>query len=192
MAAVWHPRLVPVVDAGRVDVVRWTVHGRRELYQSPWVSLHLVDVEVPGGRRYEHHAISGPDAAGVIVTDPSRGTLMIRRHRFLSDEWGWEVPGGMIEAGESPEDAARRECVEESGWEPSTLRLLSKFAPIAGQSDQTFWVFAAGGALRLGEPEPDETERVEWLDDATLRRLVERHEILDALSLIAVLRHLAG
>jgi 8-oxo-dGTP pyrophosphatase MutT (NUDIX family) len=167
------------------------VHGREELYASPWVSLHLVDVEVPGGPRYQHHAISGPDAAGVIVTDPARGTLLIRRHRFLHDAWVWEVPGGMVDPGESPEAAAQRECAEESGWEPGPLRLRHRFAPIAGQSTQSFRVYAADRATRVGEPEPTETERVGWFDDDGLRRLVERNEVLDALSLIAVLGHLA-
>lgn len=172
--------------------MRWTVHGRTELYRSPWVSLHLVDVEVPGGRRYEHHAISGPDAAGVIVTDPQRGTLMIWRHRMLGDRWGWEIPGGMVDDGETPEQAAHRECIEETGWRPGPLRLLQHFSPIAGQSTQTFWVYAADTAAQVGAPHPEETERVEWVADEQLRELVRTNQVLDGLSVIAVLHHLAG
>lgn len=166
------------------------MHGRRELYTSPWVSLSLADVEVPNGRRYEHHVIDGPDAAGVLVADPARGVLLIWRHRFLSDEWAWEIPGGMIDVGETPEDAAHRECVEESGWAPHRLELLHRFSPIAGQSSQTFWLFGASGATRVGEPDSDETERVEWCDDDAVARIVERNEVLDGLSVIALLHHL--
>ena len=172
--------------------MKWTVHGRRELYASPWVSLSLVDVEVPGQRRYEHHVIDAPDAAGVLVADPDRGVLLIWRHRFLGDEWAWEIPGGMVEQDESPAVAAHRECVEESGWAPDELRLLHRFHPIAGQSTQTFWLFGATGATRVGEPDGDETDRVEWHDDDAVRGIVERNEVLDALSVIALLGHLAG
>jgi hypothetical protein len=35
----------------------WIEHGERAIYDSPWVSLHLVDVEVPGGHRFEHHVV---------------------------------------------------------------------------------------------------------------------------------------
>jgi 8-oxo-dGDP phosphatase len=171
--------------------VKWTVHGRRELYSSPWVGLSLVDVEVPGGRRYEHHVIDGPDAAGVLVADPGRGVLLIWRHRFLGDEWAWEIPGGMIDPGESPEAAGRRECVEESGWEPGPLQLLQRFHPIAGQSTQTFWLFGATTATEVGEPEAEETDRVEWHDDAAISGIVARNEVLDGLSVIALLRHLS-
>jgi 8-oxo-dGTP pyrophosphatase MutT (NUDIX family) len=172
--------------------MRWLVHGRRDVYSSPYVSVSLVDVEVPGHRRYEHHAISGPDAAGVLVSDPDRGVLALWRHRFLSDEWAWEIPGGMVDAGERPEQAARRECVEESGWEPGELRLVQRFQPIAGQSSQTFWLYAADSATEVGPPAADEAERVEWLDHDAVRGVVERNEVLDAMSVIALLHHLAS
>lgn len=172
--------------------MKWTVHGRRELYSSPWVGLSLVEVEVPGQRRYEHHVIDGPDAAGVLVADPDRGVLLIWRHRFLFDEWAWEIPGGMVEPSESPADAARRECIEESGWEPDELRPIHRFHPIAGQSTQTFHLFGAASARRVGEPDGDETERVEWHDDASVERIVASNEVLDGLSVIALLAHLAG
>ncbi len=172
--------------------MKWIVHGRRELYSSPWVTLSLADVEVPGHRRYEHHVIDGPDAAGVLVEDPDRGVLAIWRHRFLADEWSWEIPAGMVDHGESPERAARRECVEESGWEPGPLRLLQRFAPIAGQSTQTFWLFGATSAVQVGAPDGDETDLVEWLDDRAVRGVIERDEVHDGLSVIALLRHLAS
>ena len=178
-------------EPDRTPPVRWTVHGSRELYSSPWVKLSLLDVEVPGHRRYEHHVIDGPDAAGVLVADPDRGVLAIWRHRFLADEWAWEIPGGMVEPGEAPEQSARRECVEESGWEPGELRLLHRFHPIAGQSRQTFWLYGATSATEVGEPQPEETERVGWLDDAAVAGIVERNEVLDGLSVIALLHHLA-
>lgn len=172
--------------------MKWQVHGAREVYSSPWVTISLVDVEVPGGRRYEHHAISSKDAAGVIVSDPDRGVMLMWRHRFLGDKWGYEVPGGMIEPGESPEEAARRECIEESGWSPGPLRLLQHFSPNAGQSTQTFWVYAAAGGEQVGAAHSDEAERIDWVDDAQLRRIVADNQVLDGLSAIAVLHHLAA
>lgn len=170
--------------------MRWNVHGHRDVYRSPWVTVSLVDVEVPGGRRYEHHAIQAPDAAGVVVTDPRQGMLLLWRHRFLADEWAWEVPGGMIDPGERPEDAARRECIEEAGWEPGPLRLLHRFRPVAGMSTQTFWVYAADRAERVGEVDSDEAERVEWVPLDRVAEIVRRNQVLDGLSVIALLHAL--
>ena len=71
--------------------MRWTVHGERTLYDSDWVGLGLVDVEVPGGSRFDHHVVRLPHGAvGTVVHDRTRGVLLLWRHRFITDTWGWE------------------------------------------------------------------------------------------------------
>jgi 8-oxo-dGTP pyrophosphatase MutT (NUDIX family) len=155
------------------------------------MSVSLAAVERPDGHRYEHHVMDGPDAAGVMVEDPERGVLAIWRHRFLSDEWAYELPAGMIDPGETPEQAARRECIEESGWDPGPLELVQRYHPIAGQSAQTFWVFRSDGATKVGEPLGHETARVDWLSTEQVARIVGDNQVLDALSVIAFWSHLA-
>ena len=96
--------------------------------------------------------------------DPDRGVLLLWRHRFITDTWGWEIPAGRIEPGETPEAAAARETLEETGWEPSALRPLFRYHPTNGVSDQTFHIFVADGATHVGEPtDAGEAERVEWV-----------------------------
>ena len=51
-----------------------------------------------------------------MAVDPARGVLALWRHRFITDTWGWEIPAGRLEAGETAEQAARRETLEETGW----------------------------------------------------------------------------
>ena len=67
------------------------------------MNLALTDVEIPGGDRFEHHVIRAPaGASGTVVVDAERGVLLVWRHRFATDTWGWEVPAGRIDEGESP------------------------------------------------------------------------------------------
>ena len=169
--------------------MRWTVHGERTLYESEWVRLVLVDVEIPDGERFEHHVVRVPNsAAGTVVCDPDRGVLLLWRHRFITDTWGWEIPAGRIETGETPANAAAREALEETGWRPGELRPLVRFQPTNGISDQVFHIFIADGATYVGAPsDPGESERVEWVSVADLRRLVQDEQMLDGLSLTAVL-----
>ena len=173
--------------------MRWTVHGERSLYESEWVRLALVDVEIPGAERFEHHVVRMPhDAAGTVVHDPDRGVLLLWRHRFITDSWGWEVPAGRIDPGETPLQAAARETLEETGWQPSGLRPLTRYHPTNGTSDQTFHVFIADGASHVGDPtDPGESERVEWVSVADLRRFVQNAQMLDGLSLTGVAYALA-
>jgi len=173
--------------------MRWTVHGERSVYESEWLRLVLVDVEIPGGERFDHHVVRMPNhAAGTVVRDPDRGVLLLWRHRFITDTWGWEIPAGRIDPGETPVVAAARETLEETGWQPNSLRPLVRFQPTNGLSDQVFHIFVADGAAHVGEPsDPGESERVEWVTISDLRDLVQGAQMLDGLSLTAVLYALA-
>jgi 8-oxo-dGTP pyrophosphatase MutT (NUDIX family) len=173
--------------------MRWTVHGERSIYDSEWVGLSLVDVELPDGTRFEHHVVRMPNgAAGVVVDDAERGVLLLWRHRFATDTWGWEVPAGRIDPGESPEQAARRETLEETGWEPGPLTRLTAYFPHNGTSDATFHLFRADGATHRGDPtDPYESDRVEWLPWTAVRSHIESGQVGDGLSLTALLWVLA-
>jgi 8-oxo-dGTP pyrophosphatase MutT (NUDIX family) len=168
--------------------MRWTVHGEQALYESDWLAVTLADVELPTGERFGHHVVRLPrDAAAVVVLDPERGVLLLHRHRFVVDAWGWEIPGGRIDDGETPAQAAAREALEETGWRPGPLRPLFSYHPLSGLSNQRFHVFLADGARREQEPDLVETDRVEWFAIPELRRLVAGGEIQDGFSLTALL-----
>jgi 8-oxo-dGTP pyrophosphatase MutT (NUDIX family) len=169
--------------------MRWTVHGERAVYSSPWVNLHLVDIEVPGGERFEHHVLRMPfPAAGTVVHHPDRGLLLLYRHRFITDSWGWEIPAGRVEDGESLEQGARRECLEETGWAPGPLRHLVSYRYAHGVSDGMFALFLANGATHFGAPtDPTEAERIAWVPVSEVRRLVSTGEVVDGLTLTALL-----
>jgi 8-oxo-dGTP pyrophosphatase MutT (NUDIX family) len=154
----------------------------------------LVDVELPDGERFEHHVLRMPaPAAGTVVTDPERGVLLLWRHRFITDSWGWEIPAGRVDAGETPAEAAVRETVEEAGWRPLDLEHLTTYHPNNGTSDATFHLFLAHGTTYVGEPtDTNEAERVEWLDWARVRVEIAAGRILDGLSLTALLWVIAG
>jgi 8-oxo-dGTP pyrophosphatase MutT (NUDIX family) len=169
--------------------VKWTVHGERTIYDSEWVRLTLADVSVPSGARFEHHVLRMPaQAAGVVVDDPGRGVLLLWRHRFTTDTWGWEIPAGRVDAGETPEAAGARETLEESGWRPGPLTRLTTYFPHNGTSDATFHLFTAATATHVGEPsDPDEADRVEWLSWVDVLGEARAGRIGDGLSLTALL-----
>lgn len=168
--------------------MRWTVHGERQIYASPWVSLGLVDVEIPGVERFEHHVVHarGPAAGTVVVRHGA--VLLLYRHRFITDSWGWEIPAGGIEPGETVEDAARRECLEETGWAAGPLTRLTSYFFAGGLCDGQFHLFLADGAERVGDPvDVREAERIEWVPIGDVRGLVAGGEVPDGLTLTALL-----
>lgn len=114
--------------------------------------------------------------------------LLLWRHRFITDTWGWEVPAGRIDPGEVPAEAAAREVLEETGWRPGPLERLTTYYPLNGSSDATFHLFRSAGAVRVGDPsDPDEAERVEWLSWDQVREEIAADRLSDGLSLTALL-----
>ena len=171
----------------------WLVHGERSIYDSAWMNLRMVDVETPSGRRFEHHVLRMPsEAAGTLVVIDGCA-LLIWRHRFVTDSWGWEIPAGRLDPGETVAAAAVRECVEETGWRPGPVTPLIEWHPADGSIDQTFHVVRASSATEVGEPtDPDEAARVEWVPVADLPLMLRNGQIGDGLSVVALLAELAG
>lgn len=174
--------------------MRWTVHGERTIYSSPYVSLSMVDVEPPGRERFEHHAIrfERPVVACLCVDDRDR-VLLIHRHRFIVDQWGWELPAGRSEPDESLAAGAARECREETGWRPALIEHLAGANAGAGILDLRFEIFVGRDAVHEGPPtDPEESSRIEWIPRAELAPMIDRGEIPSALAQLGILRWLAA
>jgi 8-oxo-dGDP phosphatase len=169
--------------------MEWKVHGHQQLYASEWVNLEIADVELPDGQRLAHHVLRLPRTSVVIaMVDDAERVLMLWRHRFITDRWGWELPAGWVEPGEDPATAASREVLEETGWRPGPLQPLCSFSADHGISDSQFRLFRADKATYEGPPtDSAEASRVEWVPLASVRGLIERHEIDDGATLTALL-----
>jgi 8-oxo-dGTP pyrophosphatase MutT (NUDIX family) len=83
-------------------------------YSDTWIDLRVADVELPDGRHLEHRLFRLPPSAGAVAVGGQHRALLIWRHRFITGRWGWEVPMGRVNPGETPGQAAAREVEEES------------------------------------------------------------------------------
>ena len=170
----------------------WLNRGERVIYDSAWVRLVIADVVMPDGTQVDHHVVRMPrEAAGTIIVRDGR-VLLMYRHRFITDTWGWEIPAGAVDEHESIEAGAIREALEESGWEPQTLAPLCRFFPANGVLGQTFHIFVSRDAVHRGEPtDINESIRLEWYTADEIRELLRGGEITDGLSFGAVTYALA-
>jgi len=170
-----------------VFTMRWTLHGERTVYSSPWLNVHLADVELPDGRRFDHHLVRIRPAAGAFCVDGQNRVLLIWRHRFIPDAWGWELPGGRVEDGEEPAETAAREVLEETGYRPGPMRHLLDVRPSPGLTDGVHHIFRADGAVKVGEPTDVEAERIEWVPLARALELVASGQVVSASTMAGLL-----
>jgi 8-oxo-dGTP pyrophosphatase MutT (NUDIX family) len=174
--------------------VKWTVHGRRSIYDSSWISLDLVDVELPDGQRFEQHVVRmARPVAGAAIVDVTDRVLLMWRHRHITDTWGWEIPTGRVEEGETPEQAATREVEEETGWRPGPLHLIVASQPSNGSMDAVHYLFSGESATYIGPPsDSTESGRIEWIRLAEVSERINKGEIVSGPTLISLLYLLAA
>ena len=167
--------------------MRWVIHGEEEAWSNRWLSVRRLDVEQPDGERFDYHAVRLKDIAAAVVTRDDC-VLLMWRHRFLTDTWAWEIPMGIIEAGESPEAAAARELEEETGWRAGGLTELIRSEPAAGIMDSRHFVYRATSVQYAGPPtEQNESDRIEWIPLTDVRAMIDRRAIVSSGSLMGLL-----
>lgn len=172
---------------------RTRVLDERTLYDNEWVRLVQLKIEPPDGRQFWHHVVRLQTVALALVIDQEDRVLMVWRHRFVPDAFGWELPGGIVDADEDPEATAARETEEETGWRPMRpLSRLNSFQPMPGMVDTPHVVYMASGAEHVGEPtDLEESGIVEWISLRDVPDLIRAGQIAGAGSLVALLHVLA-
>ena len=130
-----------------------------------------------------------PSAILVPMPDPDH-VVLIRQYRYPIDRDVWELPAGTLDPGETPEEAAARECHEEIGLVPSKIRRLGSMFPTPGYCDEEMFFFKL---TDLRQPDtaaaldPDESihPRVFTLEEAWA--MVRRGEVVDMKSVVGLL-----
>ena len=94
---------------------------------------------------------------------------------------------GIIEPGETPEQAAGRELEEETGWRAGEVTELIRSEPAAGIMDSRHFVYRTSDVVRIGEPtERNESDRIEWVPLADVPGMIQRHEIVSGITLVGL------
>jgi 8-oxo-dGTP pyrophosphatase MutT (NUDIX family) len=171
---------------------RWTIHGERLIDDSPHVKVSMASVELPNGVTFEQYVFRMRRCVmAVVFDDAGENILLIWRHRFIVDQWDWEVPGGYVDLGEDAGAAAVREAEEETGWRPREPKFLLSYQPMVGSADAPQDIYVSHGAERIGDPEIDEAEVVRWVPIAEAQAMVARGEIIGAATVIGVMHAVA-
>ncbi len=166
------------------------------LFQVPWATFLRHTLEHDDGTPAPRPVLSfdTPDWVNVIALTADGRYVMVRQHRFGTQTDSLEIPGGLVDPGESPEDAAVRELREETGYAPASVRSLGWCHANPAIQSTRLHTFVATGCALAGAQALDDLEdcRVEILTVDAIRDAMRSGEISHALVRVAILEHLAS
>lgn len=167
-----------------IDVI-----SRERVYEGKVFSVDRERVKLPHGPTVTLDLVRHSRSAIIIpVPEPGR-VILIRQYRHAVRQWLWEVPAGSVDPGESPEDAARRECHEEIGQVPDTVVRLGALYPTPGYCDEEMIFFRVSGLTEPAEAAAvDEDEHIEakTFTIREARDMIRRGEIVDMKTVVGL------
>lgn len=164
--------------------------SRHSLFAGRIFEVGLEEHRLPNGRQTTFEVVRHPGGAAVLPVFADGRVLLIRQYRPAVGAMIYEIPAGRLEPGESPETCVARELVEEAGYRATEFLALGSLWSTVGFCDERVDLFVARGLSRAASsPEPDEVIELAPmpLEEALLR--LERGEILDSKTQIALLRY---
>ena len=97
------------------------VHETTNIYNGKIFDVVLEKVTLPNGMTKDREVVRHPGAAAMVPLLDDGKVVLIKQYRHAVGEFLWEIPAGTLEPGEKAVECARRELVEETGYEASSL-----------------------------------------------------------------------
>ena len=162
---------------------------RHVIYESDYICLYADKVKLSSGYVIEkYHQVHYPhEAVSIVIFNDKDEILMIREKRYTVGRLEWEIPAGRVEQGESKEDAARREAMEETGCTLKDLRFLCSQNPANGMSDCVCHVFAAKVDTEVSLTDTDEVAEKVWMPVSDVKDLLRNNQTMDGISILSIL-----
>lgn len=166
----------------------WPDVDREQLASFKNFDVHRVRRTSPRtGKDHDYFIIDTRNWVNVIPLDVDGRLVVVRQFRHGTSRFTIEIPGGVVDPGESVVEAAARELREESGYEAEALRFLGTISPNPAIFTNTCGTVLATRCRRVGAPQPDPGEDFEVLalDREGLKTAIRRGEVDHALVLAA-------
>jgi ADP-ribose pyrophosphatase len=164
---------------------------RTVIYECPWVNLYRDKIALANGQVIEqyHYLDFGPGTITAVVENDAGEILMTKIARYPTGTVSWELPAGGIDEGETSLEAARREVLEETGFETFGHRQIYSYHPLNGIANMTVYVVHCRAGEGSGKWDENEVQAVRWFKPETLLEMIRGQEIPDGYAVIGLLLH---
>ena len=165
------------------------VLSRREVYSGRVLRLEVDEVRETNGATGIREVVRHRGSVATLAVHEDGRIVLVRQWRHPVGARMWELPAGLLDAGESPMEGARRELEEETGLRAASVTPLADFYTTPGFCDERMYVFRATSFTEV-PPRPDDDEVIE-VKTCTLpeaMEMIRRGEIREGKTLVGLLQ----
>lgn len=160
----------------------------RMIYKGKIINLRIDTVTLPDGGTGTREIVEYAGAVAVVPVNEKDELLLVRQYRYAVKKALLEIPAGKIEPGEDPAECARRELLEETGYNAEKLNNVIRFYSTPGFTNEEIHVFLATGlTLQKQNLDDDEFIDVETVPYETALEMIRTGEICDAKTIAGIL-----
>ncbi len=159
------------------------------VYNGKIMEVFRDEIELPNGHKSVREVVKKPNAIGVIALTDENKIIMVKQYRYAVGEALWEIPAGKIDDGEDPDECAKRELEEETGYVAESWESLGFIYVSAGFTNEKIYLYLATD-LTFKKQNLDEGEFLECKEFSTdnIFEMIDEGKINDAKTLCALMR----
>jgi len=158
--------------------------SRTETIVSPWVRLVAKEVRFqPGQAAQVYHCVGVADYVAILAVTHGGRIPLVGQYRPAVEAYTWELPSGLIDPGESPQTACRRELLEETGIVAEDVRYLGDYYSDTGRIQNRLHAFLVKGRDPAASFVKEEGLEIRYVDVAGLQAAVRNGEFKHQLHL---------
>lgn len=157
------------------------------LYKGKILNVRKDQIILPNGKEAIREMVEHNGGSAVLCERDGK-VLLVKQFRYPYSEELWEIPAGKLNEGETPETTAMRELEEECGVKAEIMEKLFDVYPTPAYTNEIIRIYRAKGITdSKSHLDEDEFLTAEWVDKKTVKHMIEKGEIKDAKTLIALM-----
>ena len=173
------------------DLGKWEVLEEKTVYQcDPWIRLDVHKIKLPDGQIIDDfHHLAMPEYVVVYPVTFEDKVLMLKGYRHGVEDITHFFPGGFIDEGETPLDAAKRELLEETGFGGGEWRTMGAYVPNSNYGAGKVHMFRVNSVKKVQEPNSGDLEEtnIYLFNDSSLVQLLIEGRIASLSTISALL-----
>ncbi len=176
------------------DIEKWKTLSSEYLFKRPWLTARRDAVQLPNGTiNEEYYVLEYPDWINIIAITEDGRMILERQYRHAIDRVDYEIPAGVVEEGEEPMDAAKRELEEETGYTGGEWTHLHSISPNASTMNNLSHTFIAKGVKKTTKQHLEATEDISvyLVPQEEVLQMLKQGKFMQALMVAALWRYFA-